>query len=90
LSATESGKHWNHDSIDVIPSEWFVYAGQIDKAIAALSGQIDRHDPAALQIADDPAYAPLQQDLRYQMLLRRMGLPIPTPLGQKSWHDIWD
>lgn len=90
LSAMRSGKTWNHDSTDFVPSEWFVYAGQMDKAIAALSGQIDRHDPAALQIADDPAYGPLRHDPRYQMLLRRMGLPIPTPLGQKNWHDIWE
>jgi DNA-binding winged helix-turn-helix (wHTH) protein/Tfp pilus assembly protein PilF len=90
LSAIESGKTWNHVSTDFVPSEWFVYAGQTDNAIAALSSQIDRHDPAALQIAVDPAYEPLRHDPRYQMLLRRMGLPIPTPLGQKNWHNIWD
>jgi tetratricopeptide (TPR) repeat protein len=90
LNAIESGKTWNHVSTDFVPSEWFVYAGQTDNAIAALSSQIDRHDPAALQIAVDPAYAPLRHDLRYQMLLRRMGLSAPVPLGQNSWRSIWD
>jgi DNA-binding winged helix-turn-helix (wHTH) protein/Tfp pilus assembly protein PilF len=90
LRAIESGKNWNHISTDFVPSEWFVYAGQTDNAIAALSSQIDRRDPAALQIAVDPAYEPLRRDFRYQMLLQRMGLSVPTPLGQKSWHGIWD
>jgi DNA-binding winged helix-turn-helix (wHTH) protein/Tfp pilus assembly protein PilF len=90
LNAIESGKAWNHVSTDFVPSEWFVYAGQTDNAIAALSSQIDRHDPAALQIAVDPAYTPLRHDSRYQMLLRRMGLSVPTPLGPNTWHSIWD
>jgi len=90
LNSIKSGKTWNHGSTDFVPSEWFVYAGQTDNAIAALSIQIDRREPAALQIAVDPAYQPLRHDPRYQMLLRRMGFSMPTPLGPNNWHAVWD
>jgi len=90
LQAMESGKTWNHASTDFVPSEWFIYAGQTDNAIAALSIQIDRHDPAALQIAVDPAYESLRHDARFQMLVRRTGLSIPTTLRRNAWRDIWE
>jgi DNA-binding winged helix-turn-helix (wHTH) protein/tetratricopeptide (TPR) repeat protein len=90
LKAIESGKTWQHASLDFVPSEWFLYAGQRDNAIAALSSQIDRHDPAALQIAVDPAYKSLRQDPRYLMLLRRMHLALPTPLDRNDWRGIWE
>ena len=90
LQAMESGKTWNHASTDFVPSEWFIYAGQTDNAIAALSIQIDRHDPAALQIAVDPAYESLRHDARFQMLVRRTGLSIPTTLRRNAWRNIWE
>jgi DNA-binding winged helix-turn-helix (wHTH) protein len=90
LQAMLSGKTWNHASTDFVPSEWFVFAGQTDNAIAALSSQINRQDPAALQIAVDPAYEPLRHDARYQMLVRRMGFSIPTTLKRNDWHNVWE
>jgi DNA-binding winged helix-turn-helix (wHTH) protein/Tfp pilus assembly protein PilF len=90
LKAIESGKAWRRVSNDFVPSEWFIYADQRDNAIAALSSQIDRRDPAALQIAVDPAYASLRQDPRYLMLLRRVHFSVPVLLGRNDWHSIWE
>ncbi|MDE1161461.1 MAG: winged helix-turn-helix domain-containing protein [Acidobacteriaceae bacterium] len=90
LKVIESGKQWRTGHNDLVPSEWFVYAGQNDSAIAALNSQIERHDRAALQIAVDPAYAVLHHDPRYQMLVKRMGLTVPSPLGRHAWHSVWE
>lgn len=90
LQAIESGEQWKTASNDLVPSEWFVFAGQNDSAIAALNTQIERHDRAALEIAVDPAYAPLRHDARYQMLVRRMGFSLPTPLEDHAWHSVWE
>lgn len=90
LQVIESGEQWKTASNDLVPSEWFVFAGQNDSAIAALNTQIERHDRAALEIAVDPAYAPLRHDARYQMLVRRMGFSLPTPLEDHAWHSVWE
>ena len=90
LKVIESGEQWKTANTDLVPSEWFIYAGQKDNAIAALNTQIELHDRAAREIAVDPAYKALRDDTRYQMLVRKMGLTLTTTLGRHAWHNAWD
>lgn len=90
LRAIESGKKWQHAGTDFVPSEWFVFAGQTDNAIAAFSSQFARRDPAVLQIAVNPAYLPLHNDARFQMLVHRLGFTIPSPLDRNAWRSVWE
>jgi len=76
IEAIESGHHWAHPN-DFGAAEWYLNAGDKDKAIAALKAMVEHHDPECIQFAVSPAYAGLHHDPRFLRLLARVGLSLP-------------
>jgi tetratricopeptide (TPR) repeat protein len=74
LVASKGQAHRN----DFVLAEWYAFAGEKDKAIAALQEVVARHDPLSLQLAVDPMYDSLHRDPRYLALLTRIGLSLPS------------
>jgi tetratricopeptide (TPR) repeat protein len=77
IEAAKSGVHWAHAENDFDLAEWYVYAGLREQALQALETKVARHDPGALQIAINPPFDGLHQDLRFLALLSRVGLTLP-------------
>lgn len=75
LIASKAEPHRN----DFVLAEWYAFAGEKDKAIAALQEVVAHHDPLSLQLAVDPMYDSLHHDPRYLALLTRVGLSLPSP-----------
>lgn len=77
LNAARNSQHWAHADDEFQTAEWSMLAGDREGAITALQAQVDRHDPKAVEIAVDPAFAPLHKDPRFQRLVARVGLTNP-------------
>lgn len=77
LAAIKSHPNWAHALTDFVPAEWYVFAGEKEKAFKALEELINRRDAAALQLAVNPAYYDLYSDPRFQTLLSRIGAKLP-------------
>jgi hypothetical protein len=79
LQAIATRKGISHEEEDFNPAEWYAYAGDWDKALTELDQMVTEHSRAALQIATNPAYAPLHRDPRYLRVLKRIGAPLGAP-----------
>jgi DNA-binding winged helix-turn-helix (wHTH) protein/tetratricopeptide (TPR) repeat protein len=77
LDAINSGAKWAHPN-DFDLAEWYTYAGDSARAIDALEQVAARHDSGALKIAVNPGYADLHQEARFQTLVARIGLRLPS------------
>jgi DNA-binding winged helix-turn-helix (wHTH) protein/Tfp pilus assembly protein PilF/TolB-like protein len=84
LEAAKSGTHWAHVENDFDLAEWYGYAGEREKSLAALEAKVARHDPSSLQIAINPPYDDLHQDPRFLALLARIGVSLPSAYPKTS------
>jgi Tfp pilus assembly protein PilF len=62
---------------DFVPEEWYAYAGDKQRAIKALQATVDSHRPDALNIALNPAFDSMHDDLTYLKLVKKVGVPLP-------------
>jgi DNA-binding winged helix-turn-helix (wHTH) protein/tetratricopeptide (TPR) repeat protein len=70
----ETTRHPN----DFIPSEWYAFAGQPNKALPSLEQAVAVHDGEAVQLAINPMFDNLHDNPRFQSLLRQVGLTLPN------------
>jgi DNA-binding winged helix-turn-helix (wHTH) protein/TolB-like protein/Tfp pilus assembly protein PilF len=68
----------NRYANDFILAEWYGFAGDQQGALAELQAMIDRHDPAVLQIAVNPAYDLLRHNPQFESLVRALRLTEST------------
>jgi len=76
LQAIQSGHTWNHLN-DFEPGEWYLVAGDQQRALVAIRKLVDDHTPEALQLAVSPAYNNLHQNPEFLALIARVGLSLP-------------
>jgi DNA-binding winged helix-turn-helix (wHTH) protein/TolB-like protein/Tfp pilus assembly protein PilF len=70
---------------DFSPEEWYAYAGEKQRALQALRYTVDHHSLDAIDIAINPAFTSLYNDLAFQNLVKRVGVPAPVmPAVQRN------
>jgi tetratricopeptide (TPR) repeat protein len=74
LHGKTTGSHRN----DFDRAEWYLAAGDKDKAMAALEYEVARHGPDVMMFAVTPAYEGLHKDQRFLRLLAQIGLEVPS------------
>ncbi|MFB3815965.1 MAG: winged helix-turn-helix domain-containing tetratricopeptide repeat protein [Terriglobales bacterium] len=87
LDGLSRGAGWAHAENEFVAAEWYAYAGEADRAVAALEDMVAHREPDVLQMAVNPAYVSLHQDSRFLTLLSRVGLSLPSSYPQTVSHD---
>ncbi len=58
---------------------WLLALGRKDDALAELEAALISKPFHVIYLAADPAYKPLHSEPRFQAVLKKLGLPLPTP-----------
>lgn len=75
--------HSYHDKT-MEQAEWHMYAEEPNSAMDVLASMVARHNPAAITMAVDPAFAPLHSNPQFASLLQRIGLSSVEAKNQPS------
>ncbi|WP_263355903.1 winged helix-turn-helix domain-containing tetratricopeptide repeat protein [Acidicapsa ligni] len=76
LKAIQSGHIWAQPN-DFEPGEWYLVAGDQERALVEIRAMVKNHSPEALQLAVSPAYNPLHENPEFLALLAQVGLTLP-------------
>jgi tetratricopeptide (TPR) repeat protein len=77
-AASEDAEHFGNHPNDFSLAEWEAFLGQDDRALTQLEREVAAHDEAAMNFAVNSMFDRLHANPRFQALLSRTGLKLPS------------